>query len=82
MIKSYRCAQYRTWLLWRSGHEVRWRSLPQDEAAALDAVAAGATFAGVCERLGQRIPAEHLPLHAAGLLKRWVADGCIAAVET
>ncbi len=69
------------WLLWRSGLEVRWRSLAADEAAALDAVAAGETFAQVCERLSARIAADQLPLHAAGLLKRWVADGLVAAIK-
>ncbi|MFZ8444717.1 hypothetical protein ACO1NI_14325, partial [Staphylococcus aureus] len=37
-------------LAWRQGLETRWRSLEPREAALLDAVAAGAPFASLCER--------------------------------
>lgn len=79
--KPRRAASLTSWLLWRRGLEVRWRSLPKEEAAALDAVAAGEPYAAVCERLGGQLPAEWRALHAASLLKTWVNDGLIAAVR-
>jgi hypothetical protein len=60
------------WLLWRDADgDVHWRQLEDDEADALHAVAGGSGFGGLCERL----PA----LRAVSLLKRWLADGLLAA---
>lgn len=67
-----------TWLLWRQDLDVHWRALPGDEARALAGVAAGATFADWCGGLGGPQPA----WRAAGLLKRWLADGLIADIRT
>jgi hypothetical protein len=67
------------WLLWRRDLVVRWRSLPSDEAAALDAVRAGATFGEVCELLCAHVGPDAAAMHAASLLKRWLADGLFAA---
>lgn len=67
----------RHWLLWRHEHDVYWRALDADEAAALQAIAAGACFADWCVRLHHEQPA----LRAAGLLKRWLADGWISALS-
>lgn len=72
----------RAWLLWRgAGLEVRWRSLAADEAAALDAAADGYSFGAVCELLCDWVEADQAALHAAGLLKRWVADGLVVELE-
>ncbi|MGH6630496.1 MAG: DNA-binding domain-containing protein, partial [Burkholderiales bacterium] len=62
------------WALWRSGLVVRWRSLAPDEAAALDAMAAGKTFADICEQIGEWIAPDEVASHAASLLKRWLVD--------
>jgi hypothetical protein len=60
------------WLLWRDADgDVRWRQLEADEADALHAVDAATTFGELCERLSA--------LRAASLLKRWLADGLLAA---
>ena len=66
------------WLLWRHAFDVHWRRLPRDEAAALAAVARGVPFADWCVRLGGETPA----LRAAGLLKRWLADGLLTGLRT
>jgi hypothetical protein len=72
----------RAWLLWRgTGLDVCWRSLGADEAAALDAAADGGSFGAICERLCDWVEAEQAALHAAGLLKRWVADGLVVELE-
>lgn len=70
------------WLLWRRDPDVHWRSLDRSEAEALDAAAAGATFAEVCEGLLKWVAPDQVALHAAGLLKRWVTDGMVAAIHT
>jgi hypothetical protein len=56
---------------------VRWRRLEDDEAEALHALAADATFGVVCERLSAIH--DDGALRAASLLKRWLADGLFAA---
>lgn len=67
----------RHWLLWRADSDVHWRRLDDDEADALQGVQSGDTFAALCQRLNAR----HLDgaLRAASLLKRWLADGVLAA---
>lgn len=66
------------WLLWRdAGADACWRQLEDDEAAALHALAADASFGDVCERLSAI--RDDGALRAASLLKRWLADGLIAA---
>ena len=75
-------AEARAWLLWRSADlKVHWRPLDADEAAAIDDARAGASFGEVCERLCEWVEAEQAALHAASLLKRWLADGLIATIE-
>ena len=66
------------WLLWRDVHgDVRWRTLDDDEADALHALGADATFAELCERLSAH-HGDDCALRAASLLKRWLADGLLA----
>jgi hypothetical protein len=79
--KPARGAKLQPWLLWRRALEIRWRSLGADEAAAIDAAREGETFADVCERLCEWIAPDRAALHAASLLKRWLADGLITAVR-
>ncbi|MBV8062220.1 MAG: putative DNA-binding domain-containing protein [Nevskia sp.] len=70
------------WLLWRDAAlDIRWRSLGEDEAAALDAVLSGASFGAICDALCQWVEAEEAAMHAAGLLKRWVCDGLVVELE-
>jgi hypothetical protein len=72
----------RPWVLWRSGFDVSWRPLEADEAVALDAALAGATFPDLCEALFAHAADEQaVPLRAATLVKRWVADCMLAGVD-
>ena len=67
------------WLLWRdAGGDVQWRQLEDDEVEALHAVSNGASFGELCERLAASHGGDG-PLRAASLLKRWLADGLLAA---
>ncbi|HWY24313.1 MAG TPA: DNA-binding domain-containing protein [Nevskia sp.] len=70
------------WLLWRDAElDIRWRSLGEDEAAALDAALGGASFGAICELLCQWVEAGDAAMHAAGLLKRWIFDGLVTELE-
>lgn len=67
------------WLLWRDADgDVLWRQLEDDEAEALHALHANATFGDLCERLSAH-HGDGAALRAASLLKRWLADGLVAA---
>lgn len=69
------------WLLWRDGEgDVHWRVLDADEADALRCVRDGADFGGLCERLSLHHGGDGA-LRAASLLKRWLADGLLAASD-
>lgn len=66
------------WLVWRQGFEVRYRRLPPDEAAALDAVAAAADFATVCEMLAAQVGEERAAFRAAEMVQGWIAGELVA----
>ena len=67
------------WLLWRDADgDVHWRQLDDDEADALHAINRDATFGELCARLATR-HGDDDALRAASLLKRWLADGLLAA---
>jgi hypothetical protein len=69
------------WIAWRDSLSVRHRRLEDDEAAALAAVADGATFAELCERLCEWHAPDAVALRAASLLRRWIDEGWIAAFD-
>ena len=70
------------WLLWRDAKgDACWRSLDADEAEALHAAHSGASFGDICERLAAH-HGDDGPMRAASLLKRWLADGLLAADPT
>lgn len=62
------------WLIWRQGLKTQYRSLSQDEAAALDAMRDGGTFEAMCDLLCEWHDEEGVPTTAAGMLKRWIVD--------
>ena len=72
----------RTWLVWRRGLSVYFRALEADEAAALECVAAGASFAALCDALCDYGPPEEVPARAATLLQRWLGEALIAGLRT
>jgi hypothetical protein len=69
------------WMVWRKDLHIYFRSLSVDQAWMLDALRAGQTFSEVCEGLTEWIDAQHVALHAAGLLKQWLEDGLISGVR-
>lgn len=69
------------WLLWRRDMKIYWRSLGAEEAAALTATAAGATFGELCELLCEHVGQDAAPLRAATLLRQWLLDAMIVRIE-
>lgn len=69
------------WIVWRKDLAVLYRPAADDEVAALDAVAAGASFAEVCAGLAARLPEAETAVRAAVLLRQWVQEGLIAALH-
>lgn len=69
------------WLIWRDALTARYRSIDEVEATALDALRSGSTFAQMCEELFDRYESESVPMQAAALLKRWIADGLIVQMN-
>jgi len=70
----------RSWLIWREELKTYFRSLPVDEAWAIDTAVAGGTFAEICEGLVEWIDAQNVAVHAAGLLKQWITNGLISEI--
>jgi hypothetical protein len=68
------------WLLWRQNLQNYFRSMPADEAVALDSALRGHTFGETCEALADCLPADEIPLRAAGLLGVWADSGIIVDI--
>ena len=65
------------WLLWRRGLTTCFRSLPQTEAAVLDAARSGWPFAELCELLCDEVGEDRAAAASASLLRGWVDTGLI-----
>lgn len=63
--------------LWRRDEQVVTRALAPDEARALEAVAAGATFGVLCEHIAADCGEDEAPARAAGWLAGWVDAGWV-----
>jgi hypothetical protein len=70
-----------TWIVSRQELEVHYRQLEVDETAALEAIARGLPFEGMCDALCDWHPQAEVALRAAGLLKAWIGNGWISGVE-
>jgi hypothetical protein len=76
------CAEYPVpWLLWRQDLQNYFRSMPSDEAAALESALRGENFGEICTALAEWLPEEEIPLRAAGLLGLWADSGIIVAID-
>jgi len=69
------------WLVWRKGHEPFYRALPPEEAWALGAAARGREFASLTSGLRRLVGAERAAQTGAQLLRNWLAEGLICAIE-
>lgn len=69
------------WLVWRKGHQPFYRALSREEAWALGAVAEGRCFSDLCDGLRRHVRAAHAAQRAAQLLKGWLEQGLVRAIE-
>lgn len=69
------------WAAWRKDSVVRHRRLEDDEAASLDAVAQGASFAELCARLCEWHAPDAVAARAAVLLRRWIEDQWVTSMD-
>ena len=69
------------WAIWRKQLSPYFRSLEADEAWALDAMMDHLSFGEICAGLCQWLPEERAAPRAAALLRGWVDEGWIAAIE-
>lgn len=65
------------WLIWRRDLKLLFRPLDAPEAAALEGLREGESFARLCERLSEIIDEAQVPQRAAGFLRQWLDDGLI-----
>ena len=65
------------WLLWRQDLKNYFRSLAVDEQTALAGAMDGASFASICERLGQWLPQAAIPARAAAIVAAWADSGIL-----
>lgn len=72
------CLRQASWLLWRQGLQIFFRSLSPVEAIALQLLREGKSFGELCEGLARHVGEEQAPLEAAGLLRGWVEGGLLA----
>ena len=68
-------------LVWRRGHQPHFRSLPALEAAALEALHAGLSFADTGARLAARFGEPDMAAQLGGLLRRWVDEELLSALR-
>jgi hypothetical protein len=69
------------WLILRPELDTEFRSIPADEAAALDQLLAGASFGELCEHLAASLGDDGAAaLAAAGWLKGWLQAGALERV--
>lgn len=71
----------RGWLVWRVGDEPFYRALPPAEAWALGAAARGCDFASLVDGLRRFVGAGQAAQSGAQLLRNWLAEGLICAIE-
>jgi Putative DNA-binding domain len=69
------------WLILRPGLDTQFRSLPADEAAALDRLLGGASFGELCAELAVTLGDDATAAaSAAGWLKGWLLEGALERV--
>lgn len=74
-------AELVTWVIWRRDLTVYWRSLSDDEAAALKVFAADGDFGETCAALQSWFDDAEVPGRAAALLNQWLVEGLIADIS-
>jgi hypothetical protein len=68
-------------MVWRIGHDVKFRATDLSEHQAMQAMQDDATFGDMCELVARALDPEAAPLRAAQILQGWLEWGIVAAVE-
>lgn len=79
--RASRRKQSRTWLVWRKALTPFYRALEEDEAWALGAASKRRSFGVLCEGLRRHVGDAHAARRAAQLLKGWLAEGLVCAID-
>jgi hypothetical protein len=74
-------AEPQAWLQWREHLQVRFRSLDDDEAAALDVAMEGGSFGELCVRLSELVDEAQAPARAALYLRAWFDAGLVTGIR-
>lgn len=72
--------QPQRWLIWRQELTPRYRSLPDDEATALDTLVAQGSFGDACEALCNWHEAAEVPAQIARMLRNWVDEALLVSL--
>jgi hypothetical protein len=67
--------------VWRQEFAVLHAAIDAVEAAAFGALAAGRSFAEICETVAEHVDPERAAEEAGALLLRWIEDGLVARFE-
>ena len=70
-----------SWILWRQGLRVQYRSMAVDEAFTLDAAIRGENFETLCAGLTEWVDEDHAAGRAVAFLKRWLVDELIVGTQ-
>lgn len=70
------------WFIWREALTPKYRSVPDDEAAALQTLLTQGSFEQLCDALCEWHAAEDVPARAVILLKGWIRDSMIVRIVT
>jgi len=79
--RASRRARPLAWLVWRKQLTPFYRALAADEAWALDAVSNGRSFGVLCDGLRRHVGDAFAAPRAAALLKGWLAEGLVCAID-
>lgn len=71
-----------SWALWRDNYINRFCTVDEEESWFLDSMAAGKTFADLCQGLCQWNAEDDIGLKAATFLKKWIQMGIISKIVT
>ncbi len=80
-LAARRLLEPRSWLVWRKDLEPFYRALSGDEARALAFAARGWRFGRLCGGLRDIVGTDQAAPRAASLLKAWLNEGLIGAIE-
>lgn len=69
------------WVVWRNEYTIRFYSLAEDEAWALDALIQGLSFGELCAGLCEWVEEQEVGMRAASLLKGWIQSGLLAEIK-